>query len=156
VFARRPVIVFGKWRGPRSGTIALTGISGRGRFVDSVRVEEADASADRATLAQLWARTRIAALSDFETGDAHRAEVTKLGLRYSLLTRYTSFIAVYEKVRSDGSSVAVEQPLPIPAGVSDAAIGMTSGAEPPLAILAGAAFLIAMAWQWRRRLRGAA
>ena len=50
-----------------------------------------------------------------------------------MLTRYTSFIAVHEIVRrtTEGAD-DVDQPLPLPAGVSDRAVGMTSGVEPEL------------------------
>jgi Ca-activated chloride channel family protein len=61
------------------------------------------------------------------------AEITSLGLTYGLLTRYTSFVAVQEIVRrTAGGADNVDQPLPLPAGVSDLAVGVTSGAEPDL------------------------
>jgi len=45
-------------------------------------------------------------------------------LRYNLLTAYTSFIAVDTMVRNeDGSITSVKQPLPLPQGVSDYAVG---------------------------------
>jgi len=51
-------------------------------------------------------------------------EITSLGLKYNLLTRYTSFIAVREKVvNPNGSADNVNQPLPLPVGVSDLAVG---------------------------------
>ncbi len=58
-------------------------------------------------------------------------QITSLGLTYGLLTRYTSFVAVQEIVRrtTEGAD-DVDQPLPLPAGVSDLAVGVTSGPEP--------------------------
>jgi len=50
-------------------------------------------------------------------------EVTALGLKYSLMTPYTSFVAVDQVKRADGQLVTVKQPLPLPEGVSDLAIG---------------------------------
>ena len=48
----------------------------------------------------------------------------ELGLTYNLLTAYTSFVAVDRVVRNDGTELSrVEQPLPLPQGVSDAAVG---------------------------------
>jgi Ca-activated chloride channel family protein len=96
----------------------------------------AAADASHLALRHLWARTRIANLSDFgpATPSQERiAEITSLGLSYSLLTKYTSFIAVHDVVRrtSDGAD-DVGQPLPLPQGVSDRAVGVTSGAEPEL------------------------
>ena len=61
------------------------------------------------------------------------AEITSLGLTYGLLTRFTSFVAVQEIVRRTTDDAAdVDQPLPLPAGVSDLAVGVTSGAEPDI------------------------
>ena len=61
------------------------------------------------------------------------AEITSLGLTYGLLTRYTSFVAVQEIVRRTTESADdVDQPLPLPAGVSDLAVGVTSGPEPDI------------------------
>ena len=91
-------------------------------------------------LRYLWARNRIADLSDFgdsrET-DEGRRELVSLGLTYNLLTRHTSFIAVHEQIRNPlALGEDVVQPLALPAGVSDHAVGgMVSGDEPGLAWL---------------------
>ena len=51
-------------------------------------------------------------------------EVTNLGLTYNLLTAYTSFVAVDDMVRNaGGNSQSVKQPLPLPAGVENSAVG---------------------------------
>jgi Ca-activated chloride channel family protein len=105
----------------------------------------------QAALRYLWARTRIANLADFGRADASDervAEITSLGLTYGLLTRYTSFVAVQEIVRRKADDAdAVDQPLPLPAGVSDGAVGMTKGVEPDLAWVAAiVAALLGCAW----------
>jgi Ca-activated chloride channel homolog len=151
VFAQRPVVVFGKWRGARRGKITLTGVSGRGRFVNTFDVGAAVADAGNGALAHLWARERIARLADFG-GDTNRAAVVELGLRYNLLTPFTSFIAVHQVARASGPSLDVDQPLAMPMGVSDEAIGMESGPEPSLPILLGFVALAA-ALQFARRAR---
>ena len=152
VFADRPVVVFGKYKGAAQGKITLTGVSGRGRFVSTIDAATVAPDAKHAALSYLWARARISELSDFYAQDAHRQAIVDLGLRYNLLTRFTSFIAVQQVVRSNGQSVDVAQPLPLPAGVSDAALGMEQGPEPALMILL-AAILVAAGWQLRRRGR---
>jgi Ca-activated chloride channel family protein len=136
LFAKRPIVVFGKWRGRIGGSIEVSGKTGRGAYQTTIPVTAANVDASHAALRYLWARTRIAELSDFgpaTPSDERVAQITSLGLTYSLLTKYTSFIAVHEVVRrtSDGSD-DVDQPLPLPAGVSDRAVGVTSGAEPEL------------------------
>jgi len=149
VFADRPVVVFGKWKGAAQGKITLTGVSGRGRFVSAIDAATVTPDAKHAALSYLWARARISELSDFYAQDAHRQDIVDLGLRYNLLTKFTSFIAVQQVVRATGPSVDVAQSLPLPVGVSEAALGMEEGPEPALMILL-AAILLAAAWQLRR------
>jgi Ca-activated chloride channel homolog len=151
VLADRPVVVFGKYKGPAVGKITLTGVSGRGRFVSTIDAATVAPDAKNAALSYLWARARISELSDFYAQDAHRQAIVDLGLRYNLLTKFTSFLAVQQVVRSDGQSVEVAQPVPLPAGVSEAALGMEQGPEPTLMILL-AAILLAAGWQLRRRI----
>ena len=127
MLAERPVIVFGKWRGSPSGTIEITGKGGRGDYSSRFNVSSVLPDEGNRALRYLWARTRIAELSDYGLGDvtdANVKEITGLGLKYNLLTRYTSFIAVREKVvNPNGSADDVNQPLPLPVGVSDMAVG---------------------------------
>ena len=136
LFASRPIIVFGKWRGSATGSIDISGKTGRGVYRTSIAVSPSSADTRHAALRHLWARTRIADLSDFgpSTPSEERvAEITSLGLSYGLLTRYTSFVAVQEIVRrtTEGAD-DVDQPLPLPAGVSDLAVGVTAGPEPEI------------------------
>ena len=127
VLAERPVIVFGKWRGKVKGHIAVSGITGEGGFAETIEVGKVKPSEANAALATLWARHRITLLSDYNrlrTSDKRIQEVTELGLRYNLLTAYTSFVAVDSEVRNiDGKPATVKQPLPLPQGVSDYAVG---------------------------------
>jgi Ca-activated chloride channel family protein len=133
LFAERPLVVFGKWRGKPSGTIRVTGTSGEGRYEKVFDVAETKPAAENQALRFLWARSRVARLADYGADDSDdtRNAVTALGLKYELLTAYTSFVAVREQVRNpDGAAPAVEQPLPIPQGVSDLAVP-----EPELPLL---------------------
>ena len=126
VMAERPVIVFGKWKGKAKGAMTLSGVSGEGPYKTTFNVKDAAPRKKNAALQYLWARQRIAVLSDFaQFGEAEvKDTVTKLGLDYNLLTRYTSFVAIDKQVRNtDGEIETVKQPLPLPAGVSDAAVG---------------------------------
>jgi Ca-activated chloride channel family protein len=127
VLAERPVIVFGKWRGEPQGKIVLTGTSGSGAYSESIDVAKRRPSKDNLALQYLWARHRITLLSDYNklrSDDARIKEVTDLGLTYNLLTAYTSFVAVDSEVRNtEGTATTVNQPLPLPQGVSDYAVG---------------------------------
>jgi Ca-activated chloride channel family protein len=159
LFASRPLVVFGKWRGAPGGSIEVSGRTGRGLYHTSLAVGPEHADPKRAALRYLWARTRIANLADFgpaTPSDERVAEITALGLTYGLLTKYTSFVAVQEMVRrTTDDADAVDQPLPLPAGVSDRAVGMTNGVEPDLVWLSAmVAALFGGAWLLHtRRLR---
>jgi Ca-activated chloride channel family protein len=130
VLAARPVVVFGKWHGSRKGELILEGLGGEGKFQKAFDVARIPASRDNSALRYLWARSRIARLDDYQhlNSDPERVkEITRLGLEYHLLTNYTSFIAVDKVVRNTRpeDSKTVRQPLPLPEGVSDRAVGET-------------------------------
>jgi Ca-activated chloride channel family protein len=129
VLADRPVICLGKWMGEAKGTVTLSGTSGAGPWSQTFEVGQVKGR-EHGALRQLWARQRIQMLSDYDQfgQDADRkVEVTRLGLTYHLLTAYTSFVAVDTQVRNQGGSTTVTQPLPMPEGVSDAAVGGMPG-----------------------------
>jgi Ca-activated chloride channel family protein len=127
VLADRPVIVFGKWRGRPRGTISIEGFSGKHPFSKKLDVSKITPLKTNSALRYLWARHRIALLADYNRlnrQDERVKEITNLGLTYNLLTAYTSFVAVDTRVRlEDGQAITVKQPLPLPLGVSDYAIG---------------------------------
>ena len=156
LFASRPIVVIGKWRGDAAGSIELSGRTGRGAYQTSIPVSPANADASHSALRHLWARTRIADLSDFGPGtpsEERVAEITSLGLTYGLLTRYTSFVAVQEIVRRTSESADdVDQPLPLPAGVSDLAVGVTSGPEPDIVWVASIVVAL-LGWASLLRMR---
>ena len=127
LMADRPIIVFGKWHGLAQGKIDIRGHHGDEPFHAVVDVRGAKPMQQNSALPYLWARHRIAVLSDFNKlspRDERVGEVTNLGLTYNLLTAYTSFIAVDAQVRLvNGQAITVKQPLPLPHGVSDYAVG---------------------------------
>jgi Ca-activated chloride channel homolog len=159
LFAQRPVILFGKWRGPVSGSFELQGKTGQGDYLTRLDVAGVKPDEGHRALRYLWARSRIAELSDYGSGavDADRInEITSLGLKYGLLTRYTSFIAVLEEVRNRlVPAEDVKQPLPLPLGVSDLAVGVSteSGSEPELVWLITASIAIGLMMILRGRRR---
>ncbi|MCJ7773111.1 MAG: AgmX/PglI C-terminal domain-containing protein, partial [Desulfobacterales bacterium] len=127
VLAERPIIIFGKYRGKPKGTITVKGITGDRDFLKKIEVQSVSPSHNNAAIRYLWARHKIAILSDYnqlQPKDERTREVTSLGLTYNLLTAYTSFVAIDSQKRlHDGKAVTVKQPLPLPEGVSDSAVG---------------------------------
>ena len=160
LFAERPIVLFGKWRGRQQGQIEITGRTATGNFRNVFDVKDSTPRPENGALPQLWARSRIARLSDFNfqrTDPEAIREVTSLGLTYSLLTQHTSFIAVLEEIRNaQGEAENVKQPLPLPDGVSNLAVGFGTGAEPGFwLLLVGGALLLAVAIRTRTGRREA-
>lgn len=160
VFAQRPVILFGKWRGKATGKLLLEGSSANGPYRAELSIKPEQAKPENAALRYLWARHRVASLSDqeaLEGGDGYRKDILDLGLRYNLLTQYTSFIAVDEIVRNKDAAATplVDQPLPLPQGVGELAVGaqVPSTPEPAAwAMLAiAAAGMGVLAWLQRKQ-----
>lgn len=126
LFAARPIVVTGKFRGKPEGRIVVTGHTAAGEFRSVIRLEDAQASPENSALSLLWARQRITRLSDLnnlQPDDDRIKQVTELGLKHGLMTQYTSFVAVDKVRRADGRLETVKQPLPLPEGVSDLAVG---------------------------------
>ncbi|MFK7980410.1 MAG: VIT domain-containing protein [Saprospiraceae bacterium] len=101
VFAERPIIIYGKYNKPAEGTITLTGDYADGVLTKSLSFSDYSVNAkENIALKYLWARKRIKLMSDYgiasnETDTTSiEEEITQLGLKYSLITAYTSFVAV--------------------------------------------------------------
>ncbi len=130
VFSERPVVLMGKWRGNAQGEIVLSGKVGKKNVTMRTDITKAIPDDRNAAIKYLWARERIKLLGDYDSfgeNAARDAAITKLGLDYNLLTAFTSFIAIDEVIASDGKLTTVKQPLPLPQGVSDLAVGFDLG-----------------------------
>ena len=140
LFAEKPLIIYGKWRGNAEGKIHISGQRGGSDYSESIDISTSKANNSTAALRYLWARQRIAQLGDYEKirPDSDRqAEITNLGLSYNLLTAYTSFIAIDEvTVNPNGQNTKVKQPLPLPKGVSNLAVGGIVPTTPEPGIIA--------------------
>ncbi len=120
LFAQRPIVLIGKYRGAAQGQIRLRGIGGRGPYEAVVDVAAGSTSATNAPLRTLWARSVLADRLDLGAADANasapadqKADITRLGLDYSLLTPYTSFVAIDDAVRTQDTATSVNQPTPM-------------------------------------------
>lgn len=160
VLAERPVILFGKWKGEPGGNLTLTGVTGSGPFRKTFDLSRIAPRADNAALRYLWARSRLAELADSQAVDAdpeRKREIASLGLTYHLLTSETSFVAVDQVARNPnpGMTPRVDQPLPLPASVSDLAVGGTvpTSPEPETWLLFATASAV-LGWAKRRQRHG--
>ena len=138
LLAERPILVLGKFRNAAAAAhIELSGVAGSGPRSWSFPLKAA--GKDR-NLPLLWARKRLERLYVFPGAtESSRDEILGLGMKYSLLTSATSFIAVDEVVSNRGAPATdVKQPLPLPAGVENTAVGapLQPAPEPELLWLA--------------------
>ncbi len=129
LLAERPLLIYGKYRGDQPTRIELTGRTGRGAWRHAIDLRPADARPQNAALRALWARKWVEVLEDeLHMGGGKPVEdaITDLGLFYSLLTPFTSFVAIDSEVANrTGQSATVRQPLPMPEGVSNYAVSQS-------------------------------
>ena len=126
VFAARPVVIYGKYKGEAKGKLVLTGYQGKKKIKQVFQVSKAHESPNNKALRYLWARKKIEQLDDYSVlfHEDVKQEVVALGLQYNLATKYTSFVAVDQQiVNKDGSLKKVKQPLPMPKNVENSAVG---------------------------------
>lgn len=155
LYAQKPIVLLGKWRGEATGAIQITGKTGNGDYSRRILVSDIASNSDNA-LGYLWARKRVDRLTDYglnENNPDVKAEITQIGLSYHMITPYTSFIAVLDTIRNpDGESTDVNQPLPLPLEVSNLAVGYRVGSEPgEILLLSTAALLTLLTIRGRRR-----
>jgi Ca-activated chloride channel family protein len=141
LLASRPVVLFGKFKGEPKGKIVVSGFAGGGKYEAAIDLKPEMVKAENAPIRWLWARKWVAFLDDeLKMTAAKEIEdaITDLGLSYTLLTTFTSFVAVDSEVanRSGQPADKVNQPLPMPEGVSNNAV---AGPAPAQALAGGAA-----------------
>ncbi|MGL6284594.1 MAG: after-VIT domain-containing protein, partial [Microcoleaceae cyanobacterium] len=137
LFARQPLVLFGKKADGSSGNLLITGNLANGQIYEktlpvnfstfAMRNPEISPNSSNhvgnQAIAQLWGRFRIKDLSNQMFGMETKTGVdaiTQTALDYRLLSAYTAFVAVSEEVRvnPDGTKIRVEVPVELPEGVS--------------------------------------
>ncbi len=123
LFDGQPLSVFARYGGPSTGTVTVTGIVAGKPYKRRLLVRLPQARAENKVLLTVWARRRVERLMNEQYGapKPEAVEAVKgLGLKYKLVTPYTSFVAVERTVKADMSlpleSVLI--PSEMPEGVS--------------------------------------
>jgi len=123
VFAGHPLLVTGRYAAPGTATVRVKGRIGGEDVVLPVAVALPAAEPRNTVLRTLWARRAIDGLVrrmlNGEQEPLVRG-VIDLSVRFRVLSRYTAFVAIEEKVRTNerGDPVKVEVPVELPDGVS--------------------------------------
>ena len=127
LFSGQPVIISGRYTQPASGTVHLKGTRAGGPFSRDIAVTFSSSTPPFDALAGYWARRRIGDLMSQDWLGMQRgamkpelqAQITQLGLDYRLMTQFTSFVAVEDKVvTKNGQPERMEVPVEMPEGVS--------------------------------------
>ncbi len=127
LFSGKPVIIKGRYEGSYNGDIVLKGMQTGKPFERKIRVDFPKNQSANDVLGVLWARAKIEDLMNRDLKGIQQGNPDKeikqmiinLGLKFKLMTQYTSFVAVEEKVvNKDGKLVTVPVPVEMPDGVS--------------------------------------
>jgi Ca-activated chloride channel family protein len=118
LFAGVPLCILGRYHGPAKGALALQARdSVGGGWAETV----AATSSDNPAIASVWARGQIREMEDrFVSGKGDRAQLEKriveTSLRFSVLCRFTAFMAVdrSEVVNASRQPYKIIQPVEIP------------------------------------------
>jgi Ca-activated chloride channel family protein len=120
LFVGRPVVVTGRFDG-EAGDIRIAGRAANQNV--RVRLAHTADAPEHVFLPNLWARLRIADLNDRlavnpQDGDRLGDEIRQTALAYSLMSDYTSFVAVDASEITEGNhGTTVFQGVPVPEGV---------------------------------------
>ena len=127
LFSGKPLVVSGRYTAAARGTVRIRGKRAGEDFVREVPVSLSGNAGGGRTFASFWARRKIddlmsqdwAGLQNGSMKAPLRKEITQLGIDYRLMTQFTSFVAVEERVvTQNGKPQRVEVPVEMPAGVS--------------------------------------
>jgi Ca-activated chloride channel homolog len=127
LFSGQPLIITGRYTKPASGTVHLKGTRAGGPFSRDIPVTFSSSMPPFDALAGYWARRRIDDLMSQDWLGMQRGsmkpelkeQITQLGLDYRLMTQFTSFVAVEDKiVTKNGQPECVQVPVEMPEGVS--------------------------------------
>lgn len=113
----RPVTVLAKWEGNADGLIKVKGKMNRRDYSKTYRLVKNNSRNANGALKHLWAEKRLERLSGFDTQKEYpdiNSKITDLGLKYNVLTKNTSFLALNNTVRKMVTPAEeVEETLPI-------------------------------------------
>ena len=118
LFVGRAIKLAGRFDGdvPRQLTI-IGKVGGRVAHVP-VQIERSEMPGR--SIASVWARTKIAALTDkmLDGEESLGAAIRQFALDFNLASPYTAFVAVDSASSTSGDSKTVQQAVPVPEGVS--------------------------------------
>jgi Ca-activated chloride channel family protein len=162
LFQQQPLLIFGRILKGRVGQLHLTARAGNDPYETTIAFDTSKA-AFHPGITTLWARQRVEEWMDHwrESGENEQAEIRASviahAIRYRLVTRFTSLVAVEEVVvNAGGQSTTAPVPTELPAGWQMEKVfgAPATGTADAFLESLGAAFLLAGLAVWcfvRRR-----
>jgi Ca-activated chloride channel family protein len=127
VWAERPLLVHARYGRAGRGRVVVTGFRGGEPYREVLEVALPSLERDHDALASIWARARVeellrrdlAALQSGSYPATLRSEVEEVALAHALVTPFTSFVAVEDRVVNRGGRLeTVTVPVEMPQGVT--------------------------------------
>ena len=127
LFTGKPLVLSGRYSAATSGTITIHGKRAGDDFTREIPVHFKSTTSDGGIVSTFWARRKIddlmsqdwAGLQNGNIQPEVKKDITLLGLTYNLMTQFTSFVAVEQRVvTTNGKPQTVEVPVEMPEGVS--------------------------------------
>ena len=126
VWAERPLVIHARYRKAGSGTVVLRGFVQGRPYEQRLAVTLPERETAHAAIASLWARARVESITNEDLAAQQRGQVpaerreriVTIALAHRLLTQFTSFVAVEEKIVNEGGRQrTVTVPVEMPDGV---------------------------------------
>ncbi|MCW3099459.1 MAG: uncharacterized protein JWL77_5077 [Chthonomonadaceae bacterium] len=142
LFSDKPILIHGILKGEMTGEVVLKGLTAQGTFQRRIALRPPDVPEPHEALASLWARAKVQDLmmldmAGLQSGNMRadlKQAITDLGVRYRLMTQFTSFVAVEEAVTT---KLGPSEPVAIPVDKADGLSNAMAGSGGP-ALLAQA------------------
>jgi Ca-activated chloride channel family protein len=123
LWAGQPIRIHGRYTNGGVDTIVVRGQLRNRTYQQKLRVKLPRNFSANEAIATVWARQKVRELMNQMVPQGKTKEliekVTQMGLTYRLMTQWTSFVAVEEKIANvDGKLQTIVQPVEMPEGVS--------------------------------------
>jgi Ca-activated chloride channel family protein len=128
VYAGQPLVITGRYKQPGAALIKVNAWTGGRRVAIPIQVALPTQN-NFEPVSSLWARREIEKLMAVRDQRDIKSDVTQLGLKFHLVTEFTSFVAVdRSRVVGQGTKTIV-QPSMVPEGVNPATTVSTSSSS---------------------------
>jgi Ca-activated chloride channel family protein len=141
VWEERPLVIHARYRKPGQGRVILRGYRAGEAYAQEIEVELPAREAGSDAIASMWARARVddlmardlRALQSGAFPDVLREEIIEVALEHRIMTQFTSFVAVEDRVINEGGQLrTVTVPVEMPQGVEYEGV-FGDGPQPALA-----------------------